>query len=175
MTAEAELAASVHPRAEVRDDYGLVEIRVPADGWRESAGRLHGELEYRYLDWLTAYEDVEGVVVCLYAWSLTRRTGVLLSALVTGAPPVVATLTDLWAGADWHERETHEMFGVVFDGHPNPAPLLLPEGFDGHPLRKDFALAARRRPWPGAADPDPRVARRPPRPPGGVYQTGPPE
>jgi NADH-quinone oxidoreductase subunit C len=66
----------------------------------------------------------------------------------------VATITDLWAGAAWHERETFEMFGVVFDGHPNLAPLLLPDGFEGHPLRKDFVLASRvAKTWPGAKEP----------------------
>src|ERR671928_217635 len=64
------------------------------------------------------------------------------------------TVTDVWPGAAWHERETYEMFGVVFDGHPNLAPLLLPDGFEGHPLRKEFVLASRvAKPWPGAREP----------------------
>src|SRR5215217_8253166 len=64
------------------------------------------------------------------------------------------TVRDLWAGADWHERETWELFGVVFDGHPNLAKLLLPEEFEGFPLRKEFALLTREaKPWPGAKEP----------------------
>ena len=60
----------------------------------------------------------------------------------------------MWAGANWHERETFEMFGVVFDGHPNLVPLLLPDGFEGHPLRKEFVLASRvAKAWPGAKEP----------------------
>jgi NADH-quinone oxidoreductase subunit C len=66
----------------------------------------------------------------------------------------LATATGVYRGAAWHERETHEMFGVVFDGHPGLDPLLLPDGFDGVPLRKDFVLAARReKDWPGAKEP----------------------
>ena len=54
----------------------------------------------------------------------------------------------------WHERETHEMFGVDFTDHPHLVPLLLPENFEGHPLRKDFVLAARvAKAWPGAKEP----------------------
>ena len=54
----------------------------------------------------------------------------------------------------WHERETFEMFGLDFAGHPNLVPLLLPDGFEGHPLRKDFVLAARAaKAWPGAKEP----------------------
>ncbi|MQS10388.1 NADH-quinone oxidoreductase subunit C, partial [Streptomyces alkaliphilus] len=64
------------------------------------------------------------------------------------------TATGLWAGAAWHERETREMFGIEFTDHPAPAPLLLPDGFEGHPLRKDFVLAARVvKAWPGAKEP----------------------
>ena len=60
----------------------------------------------------------------------------------------------MYAGAAWHERETHEMFGVGFADHPALDHLLLPENFEGHPLRKDFVLAARvAKAWPGAKEP----------------------
>jgi NADH-quinone oxidoreductase subunit C len=49
------------------------------------------------------------------------------------------TLSAIYPGADWHERETHDFFGVIFSGHPDLTPLLLPEDADFHPLRKDFA------------------------------------
>ena len=54
--------------------------------------------------------------------------------------PVVPTVSDIFPGANWHERETHEFFGITFEGHPNLVPLLLPEDADFHPLRKDFKL-----------------------------------
>lgn len=50
----------------------------------------------------------------------------------------VDSIRDLWIAADWYEREAHEMYGIVFKGHPNLAPLLLYDGFEGYPLRKDF-------------------------------------
>ncbi len=52
--------------------------------------------------------------------------------------PEVPTITDIYAGANWHERETHEFFGIKFKGHPHLIPLLLPEDADFHPLLKDF-------------------------------------
>jgi NADH-quinone oxidoreductase subunit C len=71
----------------------------------------------------------------------------------------------VFAGADWHERETHEMFGIEFSGHPGLAPLLLPPGFEGHPLRKDFVLAARvAKAWPGEKEPGGDRPRRRARP-----------
>ncbi|MGW6310785.1 NADH-quinone oxidoreductase subunit C, partial [Streptomyces niveus] len=64
------------------------------------------------------------------------------------------TALGVYAGAGWHERETYEMFGVTFTDHPNLVHLLLPEAFEGHPLRKDFVLAARvAKAWPGAKEP----------------------
>ncbi len=52
--------------------------------------------------------------------------------------PEIPTISHIYQGANWHERETHDFFGIVFSGHPNLAPLLLPEDADFHPLRKDF-------------------------------------
>ena len=61
-----------------------------------------------------------------------------------------------YAGANWHERETHEMFGIGFDGHPDLRNIYLPGEFEGFPLRKDFPLLARMiKPWPGIVDVEP--------------------
>lgn len=81
----------------------------------------------------------------------------------------VPSLTGRWPGAAWHERETHEMFGIGFVGFDDGTglglrPLLLPDGFEGQPLRKSFVLTARAsKAWPGAKDPGeskPRAGRR---------------
>ncbi len=62
----------------------------------------------------------------------------------------------VFAGANWHERETHEMFGIGFNGHPDLRNMYLPTDFEGHPLRKDFPLLARHvKPWPGIVDVEP--------------------
>jgi NADH-quinone oxidoreductase subunit C len=62
----------------------------------------------------------------------------------------------VYAGADWHERETWEMYGITFVGHPYLRHIYLPSGFEGHPLRKDFPLLARVvKPWPGIVDVEP--------------------
>jgi len=70
--------------------------------------------------------------------------------------PHIGTWTKVYAGADWHERETWEMYGVTFDGHNGLRHLYLPSDFEGHPLRKDFPLLARIvKPWPGIVDVEP--------------------
>ena len=66
------------------------------------------------------------------------------------------SINDVYAGANWHERETHEMFGINFEGHPDLRNMYLPIDFEGHPLRKDYPLLARMiKPWPGIVDVEP--------------------
>jgi NADH-quinone oxidoreductase subunit C len=84
--------------------------------------------------------------------------GVILKADLGDDPEnlVAGSWVPVYAGAAWHERETWEMFGVTFEGHPNLAHLYLPGAFEGHPLRKDFPLLSRRvKPWPGIVDVEP--------------------
>ena len=85
-----------------------------------------------------------------------RHFGVTVKADVADDAPAVESIIAVYPGANWHERECHEMFGVDFVGHPFLAPLYLPSGFEGHPLRKDFPLVARMvKPWPGIVDVEP--------------------
>src|SRR3954452_821519 len=108
-------------------------------------------------------------VVIARLWSMDTREAVILRTRLDAADPVVATATDVFAGAAWHEREVMEMFGVRFEGHPDPRPLLLSDGFEGHPLSKaEPLMACPARPGPGAGEPDDagRRARRRLTPPG---------
>ena len=71
-------------------------------------------------------------------------------------PGAIETITGVYPGADWSEREVHEMYGIGFEGHRNLRTLYLPSGFEGHPLRKDYPLLARHvKPWPGIVDVEP--------------------
>ncbi len=87
---------------------------------------------------------------------IDRHVGVTLKADVPDDDPVVGSWVHVFAGANWHERECHEMFGIGFEGHPDLRNMYLPTGFEGHPLRKDFPLLARMvKPWPGIVDVEP--------------------
>ena len=78
---------------------------------------------------------------------------VILKADLPNENPAVATWIPVYAGANWHEREAWEMFGIAFIGHPDLRHIYLPGEFEGNPLRKDFPLLARRvKPWPGLVD-----------------------
>jgi NADH-quinone oxidoreductase subunit C len=78
---------------------------------------------------------------------------VLISSDIPKEDPRIDSLVGLYSGANWHEREAHEMFGIEFTGHPQLIKLYLPEAFQGHPLRKSFPLLSREvKPWPGTVD-----------------------
>jgi NADH-quinone oxidoreductase subunit C len=89
-------------------------------------------------------------------YSTSRKAGITLKADLDEADPRVESWVSVYRGADWHERETWEMYGFTFDGHPGLRHLYLPGEFEGHPLRKDFPLLAREvKPWPGLVDVEP--------------------
>ena len=81
---------------------------------------------------------------------------VVLKTDVDEHDPRAESWVSVYPGADWHERETWEMYGIQFDGHPALRHLYLPFEFEGHPLRKDYPLLAREvKPWPGLVDVEP--------------------
>jgi NADH-quinone oxidoreductase subunit C len=89
-------------------------------------------------------------------YSTREKTGVTLKVDLDDEAPAVETWSSVYAGADWHERETWEMFGIDFVGHPHLVHLYLPGEFEGYPLRKDFPLLSREvKPWPGLVDVEP--------------------
>jgi NADH-quinone oxidoreductase subunit C len=165
------LAATLGEPCTAAESFGRVTVDVPAAQWAEAVRTARDELGCRFFDWLTAVDELEqGLSVVCHVWSVEQRHGVLVRTLLPAAEPHLESVTGLFAGAAWHERETYEMFGLVFDGHPNLVPLLLPNGFEGHPLRKDFVLASRvAKEWPGAREPGEAATgpvRRRLRPPG---------
>jgi NADH-quinone oxidoreductase subunit C len=86
--------------------------------------------------------------------SLSKRERVRVRCQVPETDPTVPTITDLFAGADAPEREVFDMFGVIFDGHPDLTRILMPEDWEGHPLRKDYGVG--RIPVQFKASPGPR-------------------
>lgn len=95
-------------------------------------------------------------------YSTRHKYGLTLKADLDDERPQVASIADVYPGANWHERETWEMYGFEFVGHPDLRHLYLPSEFEGHPLRKDFPLLAREvKPWPGLVDVEPMPGEAP--------------
>jgi NADH-quinone oxidoreductase subunit C len=169
----ARLVELVGAGVSYTETYGEVTVDVPAERWVAAAlaARDDPELRLSYFDWLSGVDQLDaGFEIVLHLYSVDRRHRALLRTQVSRVDPVLASLAPVFPGAGWHERETSEMFGVGFAGHPGLTPLLLPDGFDGYPLRKEFVLASRVvKEWPGAREPGEShtgATRRRMRPPG---------
>jgi len=163
-------------------------VRVDRSAWRRTAEVLR-EAGFDYfcflsaIDWLPSpygrgeddptepppersTEIVQGVAggetrfqVFARLTDIDRHLGVTIKADVPDGDLVVDSWVPVFAGANWHERETHEMFGIGFAGHPDLRKMYLPMDFEGYPLRKDFPLLARMvKPWPGIVDVEPMPA-----------------
>jgi NADH-quinone oxidoreductase subunit C len=146
--------------------FGQLTVEVPAPAWVAAATAAR-DLGLDCFDWLSAVDELDRFDVVLSVFSVEQKRRIRMRTRIGREAPRLGSLVPVFAGAAWHERETHEMFGIDFDGHPAPAPLLLPDGFEGHPLRKDFVLAARvAKQWPGEKEPGGASARRRVRPPG---------
>jgi NADH-quinone oxidoreductase subunit C len=160
-------------------------IRVRTDAWRAAGMALRDVIGCDYfcflsaIDWMpspygTGEEDPTVAVerdstirqgytggdtrmqVFARVYSLSQHVGVTIKADVADDMPVVDSWISVYAGANWHEREAHEMFGIGFNGHNDLRNMYLPTEFEGHPLRKDFPLLARMvKPWPGIVDVEP--------------------
>ena len=147
------------------EGFGPWTVDVPPQTWVAALTAARDELGLRFFDWLSAVDELaEGFAVVCHLVDPDSHEHLVVRTRVPADTPVLATATMVFRGAAWHERETYEMFGVEFAGHADLRPLLLPEGFEGRPLRKDFVLAARAaKPWPGAKEPGESDADRPAR------------
>lgn len=96
-----------------------------------------------YLSDLTAVDDPKEnrMDVVYHFYSMSKKHGpITLKVRLDRANPVVASVTPIWRGAEFQEREVYDLFGVRFDGHPDLRRILMWEGFNGHPMRKDYVV-----------------------------------
>ena len=91
--------------------------------------------------------------------SLTHNRRIRLEVSVSESDPHIPSLVEVWAGNNWHERETWDMFGIIFDGHPGLTRILMPDDWPGHPQRKDYPLGGIPVEYKGATIPDPSQRR----------------
>lgn len=148
--------------------YDTVKVGVEADRWVETLTTARDELDLVLFSFLSAIDwtgeiavgdpleeppEEDHFEVLATVGDVTEGRRVTFSTRIPHDVPEIASLIDVYAGADWHERECHEMFGIVFVGHPDLSHLYLPESFLGNPLRKTFPLLSREvKPWPGKVD-----------------------
>ncbi len=127
-------------------------LEIEANGEAESAAAT--EIVRGYAGGETRFQILSRV------YNLTTGLGIHIKSDVPDDTLTVPSWTGVYAGANWHEREAFEMFGINFAGHPGLQKIYLPGDFEGHPMRKDFPLLARLvKPWPGIVDVEPMPAK----------------
>jgi len=126
-------------------------VTVPPERLLDIARQLRDEPDLRFdmlvdlcgVDYLT-YGDGgwkgERFAVVYQLLSIVRNERVRVKVFVNGDPPIVDSVIELWQSADWYEREAFDLFGIVFNGHPDLRRILTDYGFMGHPFRKDFPV-----------------------------------
>jgi NADH-quinone oxidoreductase subunit C len=97
------------------------------------------------------------VVIALL--SITRNQRIRLEVCVPESDPHLPSLVEVWAGTNWHERETYDMFGIIFDNHPGLTRILMPDDWEGFPQRKDYPLGGIPIEYKGATIPAPSERR----------------
>ena len=163
-------------------------VRVSTDAWRRAGVALR-EMGFEYFCFLSAIDwmpspfgkgeddptappvERDDTVKQGYAGGATRlqvlarlvhptlHVGVNIKCDVSDSEPVVESWSPIFAGANWHERETFDMFGIIFDGHPGLTRILMPDDWQGHPQRKDYALGGIPVEYKGATIPAPDERR----------------
>ena len=128
----------------VAEAYGEVTAIVPREAIVDACRALRDEYGFDMLADLCGVdrgpEEDPRYEVNYHLFSTTHHGRLRLKVVLSEDEARVHTVTHLWKTADWHERETFDMFGVVFEGHPDLRRILLPSDFDGHALRKDYPL-----------------------------------
>lgn len=129
----AALPADKHPR-----------IEIDAANWRAIAEFLHGDprLQFRWLANLTGLDyAASGKLAVVYdLYSLDLKHTFAVKVFIDREKATVPSVHDLWSIANWHEREAWDMFGIVFEGHPDLNRILCADDWVGHPLRKDYVF-----------------------------------
>jgi NADH-quinone oxidoreductase subunit C len=137
-----EAAASVQERFGVEPtvEGGLLTVALPLDRWQEFGRFAKDGLGCRYFNWLSATDWKEqGLEVLCRVENLDAGLAVMMRTRLGPGQAHCPTLTAVYRGADWMERECFDLLGVIFDGHPDLRRILLGQDWEGHPLRKDYA------------------------------------
>ena len=148
-------------------DFDTLKINVDFTSWIDTHKTLKKDFNLSFFNWLSAVdwdnevktgdapkEPVTPSFEILSCLSQTNSNNLVISSTVISKENAeIESLVDVFAGANWHEREAYEMFGINFLNHPNLIKLYLPDDYEGNPLLKSFELISREvKPWPGEVD-----------------------
>jgi NADH-quinone oxidoreductase subunit C len=153
--------------------FGHLDATCSSEDLREVMTTLRDEtqLRFEYFTFLSAIDRSEfggpddpekhgGLELIVHLYSPEHVVHINVRVPLELADPRCPSISDIYRGANWHEREMRDMFGIQFEGHPNLTGIYLPEDFEGHPGLRSFKLPSRSyiKPWPGAKDPEEAAA-----------------
>jgi NADH-quinone oxidoreductase subunit C len=145
--ADALVAANPEYLTDVKFDRGELTLTVAAEHIVAAGRILKSQQEYVRLstvtgvDWYPAEPRFE---VVYHLLSISRNLRLRVKCKLPGANPEIDSLTGVWRSANWYERETFDLFGIRFRNHPDLTRIMLPEDWEGHPLRKDYPVTGPR-------------------------------
>ena len=148
-------------------EFETINIKVDSIDWIDTHKKLKDGFNLKFFSWLSAVDwdnDVSvgeapkesvspnfEIITCLS--DLANTNLITVSTKIDKSDPKIESLVERYGGANWHEREAYEMFGINFENHPNLEKLYLPDGYEGNPMLKSFELISREvKPWPGEVD-----------------------
>ena len=148
-------------------EFETINIKIDYKDCIETHKKLRDEFNLKFFSWLSAIDwDNEvsvgeapkesvspsfEIITCVS--DLANTNLVTVSTSISKSEPNINSLIEVYDGANWHEREAYEMFGINFENHPNLEKLYLPDGYEGNPMLKSFELISREvKPWPGEVD-----------------------
>ena len=130
--------SALEPLATFEEGGEWLMVQVPAENWKNIASKLITERDFDFLFCVTCVDFKTHLTMVYHLRSMQTDETVVIKIQLDRDQPVVATVSDIWRTAEFHEREAFEMFGVQFTGHPDLRKLILPDDFEGFPMRKDF-------------------------------------
>ena len=128
---------------EVKEAFGELTLFIAPANIVDVCRFLKNEQEFNRIDDVTAVDwhpAEPRFEVVYHLHSLPRNQRLRLKCRVSGPQPEIDSVTPVWRGANWYEREVYDMFGIVFRNHPDLTRILMPLDWDGYPLRKDYPI-----------------------------------
>jgi NADH-quinone oxidoreductase subunit C len=153
--------------SEPEDAFGEVSMRVDRDVLVDACRHLRDDERFEMLadlsgvDYLGAKPPTERFLVAYHVLSLTRNLRLRLRVFIPEGDERLASVTGVWPGANWQEREVYDFFGLTFEGHPDLRRILMPDDWEGYPQRKDYPLGGTNVEFKGAMIPPPDLRRQP--------------
>ena len=167
------VGAALGDRArDLKENFGVADLVCSSDQLVSVMTTLRDVVGCRFFSFLSAVDRTEleaektayeiGIELLIHVYAPEHGTEVVVHVPLGTENLTCPSITDVYAGAIWHERECFEMYGIHFEGHPHLVNLYLPEDFEGHPGLRSFKLPTRSvvKDWPGAKDPEEAAAGR---------------